>query len=58
MSLIERLHVSTNQVGIVPIAHLFQQIVDATLIQLPLNLPRSSLFSYLPDCLVAPSLSP
>lgn len=58
MSLIERLHVSTNQVGIIPIAHLFQQIADAALFCLLLNFPRRCLFTYLPDCLIAASLSP
>ncbi|KVG32849.1 hypothetical protein WJ30_10780 [Burkholderia diffusa] len=58
MSFIERLHVSTNQIGVVPIAYLFQQIVDAALFRLPLDLTRSSLFSYLANCLVALSFSP
>lgn len=58
MSFIKRPHVSTNQIGVVPIAHLFQQIVHAALFRLPLDLARSSLFSYLANCLVAPSFSP
>lgn len=58
MSFIKRLHVATNQIGVVPVAHLFEQIVDAALLDLSLNFPRCGLFPYQPDCLVAPSLSP
>lgn len=58
MSLIERLHVSTNQVSIVPIVHFFQQIVDAAPFRLALHLTRRRLFPYLPDCFIASPLSP
>ncbi|KWO06041.1 hypothetical protein WM26_31030 [Burkholderia cepacia] len=58
MSLIERLHVSTNQDGVIPIAHLFQQIVDTALLHLPLGLSRRSFFPYQTNCFITPSFSP